>query len=119
MPAGKKNLVVEQGATFDPLFTWYTQNDAGVRTPVDLTGYSAKAQFRDDFGGAVALDLTSADGSIVLGDALGTIQFLVADTVTGAVTLEGGVWDLELTAPSGKVTRLLQGKWKLSLEATE
>ena len=98
--APRVDLYLEQGADFaQPLV--YRNSDG---TPVDLTGYTAAAQVRKSVGSAtVALALTvtlGADGAITLS---------APAAATEAVAIDKGVWDLELTAPGGAVTRLLSG----------
>lgn len=72
-------------------------------------------------GGTVAFaSITTTannDGSITLGGALGTIDLYIKDTTTDVLTV-GGVYDLEMIAGSTDVTRLVQGKYSLSLNVT-
>lgn len=118
MAAGKLNLTVEKGATYTQTFTYSTKDpDTLVVTPVDLTGYTARAQFREEIDSAtpfVSLDTTSG---IVLGGALGTITLSISAADTAALLPTSGVWDLELVSGT-VVTRLLEGKVKLKPEVT-
>lgn len=73
-------------------------------------------------GGAVAfVSLTntlSDDGQLVLGGAAGTIEIYIKDTVT-AVLSGGGVYDLEMIAPTPfDVTRLVQGAFSADPNVT-
>jgi hypothetical protein len=111
---GRFDLKVYQGAKLDKTFTW---KDSGG-SPIDITGYTARAQIRDRVGGAVILNMTSGTGEIVLGDAAGTIQLLVLSAVTAALKPVDGVWDLELVTAGGEVTRLLEGKGNVFAEVT-
>lgn len=115
MPAGTNNFVIEQGATFDITMTYYT--DESEQTPVDLTGYSARMTIKEKVEGTTILELTSDAGEIVLGDDAGTIQILVAASVTANLDFEYGVYDLELVTGS-TVERLLQGQVTLSKNVT-
>lgn len=75
-------------------------------------------QVRTDYTAATAiLTLTTENGGITLGGALGTIVLSVAATVTR--TLEPGsyVYDLELVS-GNVVTRLLQGGFVVNAEVT-
>lgn len=114
MSAGTYDLKIEQGATLSLTFTY--QNEAG--TPINLTNMTARAKIREDFGSAVVLELTTANGRITLGGALGTIALNVPATTTATLSAPfEGVWDLELVN-GATVTRLLQGKAVVSPEVT-
>ncbi len=85
--------------------------------PVDLTGYSARMQFRRDRADAVPIYTltTEPSGGIVRGTA-GEIDItipaeLTAPTLVPAIDPDGEVWfhDLLLTSPDGTVERLYQG----------
>lgn len=112
---GKRNLKIIQGATLFEAFTWKDAN--GVAK--DLTGYSARAMARTDYDAANPfMDLTSGAGTIVLGGTAGTIQLKMTAAATAAITATSGYWDLELVAPDGTVTRLLQGSVTVCKEVT-
>ena len=116
--------------------TYKLKDSAGVATPVDLTGYAARSKIRSDFsaGGATLLDMTSANGKIVLGGVAGTIAFVLSEIETAALWADGlkpaslvggrqayslGFWDLELVSPGGSpVKRLMQGPALIVPEAT-
>jgi hypothetical protein len=67
-------------------------------------------QIRPDINSSTILvTLTEANGGIVLGGTKGTVQIVIADTVTAAFTFTTAVYDLDLTDSNGVVTRLLQG----------
>lgn len=109
-------LLIEQGATFRQTFTWQTGSPS---VPVDLTGYSAHMQVRDAPGTLpVLLDLSTANGGIVLGGTAGTVTLYASATTTAALAWSKGRFDLDLTAPNGDVIRLLQGGVVVSPEVT-
>jgi hypothetical protein len=113
MAAGTLNFTIEQGATFNLLLTWKI-NDV----PVNLTGYTARLQARVDIEEVdTILSLTTGAG-ITLGGALGTIS--LDQTATQTAVLPNGeyVYDLELIASNGTVTRLVQGQLNVSAEVT-
>jgi hypothetical protein len=115
MTAAQNDITIEQGATFRLNLVWKDANDV----PVDLGGYTARMQVRASFSDTVIqLNLTTENGAIVLGGALGTIAVTAAATVTDDITIRAGVYDLELQASDGTVTRLVQGKVKISPEVT-
>lgn len=115
MPAGGYDMLCEQGATFVRQFKWTDENEV----PIDLTGYSARMQVRTAVKASeVVVELTTANGQIVLYPAEGKIELSMTATVTAALPDKRCVYDLEVVAPSGTVTRLLQGAFVISPEVT-
>lgn len=115
MAAGKYDINIEQGSTFKRTITW--KNAAG--NPIDITGYSARLHMRESVNAAITvLTLTTQNGGIELGGALGTINLTASATDTSAILAKKGVYDLEIEAPNGEVTRLLEGKFSVSPEVT-
>lgn len=109
------NLTVYQGATFSQEFLW---QDAD-QDPVDLTGYAARMMARANVADAAPfLDLTTENGGIALGGASGTVTLSMSAAATAAITAAVGAYDLELIAPGGDVTRLVQGAITISREIT-
>jgi microcompartment protein CcmL/EutN len=49
---------------------------------------------------------------------LGTVRLKVDAATTAALTAGDYVYDLEITAPNGDVTRLVEGKFKVKPEVT-
>jgi hypothetical protein len=114
--SAKMNLTFEQGATFRKTITWKTGTPA---TPVDLTGCTARMHARDKVTDAAPLlELTTENGRISLGGVLGTISFLVSAVDTSAITWAKAVYDLEVIAVDGTVTRLVHGSIEVSKEVT-
>lgn len=109
------DLIIAQGA--DNAFTFrYSRDVDGVRTPIDLTGYTARAQIRRSVGGEVYLDLTD----IVLGSD-GTIQMSIGHAVTEDSVWNNrssGVWDMELTDTAGGVIRFASGAVQVKPDMT-
>ena len=100
-------MIIEIGATFGIVITWRDENDALV----DLTGYTARMQIRETAKDAAQIiELTTENGRIALGGALGTITLSIAVADTEAITDERGAYDLELINPSTEVTRLIKGQ---------
>jgi hypothetical protein len=113
--AGRYNIVIEQGATFDRLITW--KDAAG--SPIDLTGYSARMQLRASHTAqAVLIELTTGNGRIALGGVAGTVRLTIAAADTAALASGMCVYDLELVSGGGVVTRLLEGSCQVSPEVT-
>ena len=119
MSAGELDLEIEQGTTF--LSTVTLQNDD--LTPVDLTGFSLKAQIRETPNNAIlAAEFTIDNPS----PATGSFDIYLTPTQTSAIKAHGKsakdkaryVWDIELTDGAGRVSRLLQGFAFISPEVT-
>src|SRR5947209_3763013 len=96
-------LEVQQGATLALIFGWYnplpnvTPPQPDLTSPVDLTGWTARAQVRGHYSDTNPyLDLTTANGGVVLGGVAGTIQLVASASTTAALNFTSGVWDLEL-----------------------
>lgn len=114
MSAAKKNFIIEQKATFKKRLTYRDK----LRKPVNLTGFSARMQVRDAAGPLLA-DLSAANGKIVLGGTLGTIDLLLTAAETALMTFAApALYDLKLIAPDGSETRMLEGKITLSIGQT-
>lgn len=134
----KSNLQIYQGATFHKnyrllSYPYDVKEVDGILvnsitglpalesdlTPIDLTGCSARMQVRSSVDSAdVLLELTTANGGIMLGGALGTIDLYVSDEDTTALGWTAGVYDLELEYSNGEVVRRLFGSVYVSPEVT-
>lgn len=113
MTPGTLNLIVPQGATFERVLTWSLDD-----TPVDLTNYTALMQVRPTAAsGVVLLELSTDNGGITLGGALGTITLHVDATTTGDLPPGTAVYDLELSTGE-TVTRLVEGKFTVTAEVS-
>jgi hypothetical protein len=105
MSAGIYKLFMEQGATFTLQMTWRNPD----QTPIDLTGCVATMRAAIVKGGTPVLDVGTATGEMSAGDATGVISINIAANVTQLI--KGGVYvyEINITNPSGVVTRLLEG----------
>ena len=122
MAAGKYSFTIEQGATFTRTFK-YKDADGN---PFDLDGYTVRMQIRTshsslapidtfDNGGEGGFDLTAAAGA----SEKNIITLTISAAQTAAFTFDQALYDIELESGGGVVTRLLQGKIKLSREVTK
>lgn len=121
-PAG--DLIVSQGADNTYSFRYGT-NDGAVTTWVDLTDWDARAQFRARPGADVWLSLTTDPAAVsrITLDGQGYVSIHVHHTTTEDAAWNSparakGVWDLELVAPDGEVTRLVMGVVTVSADVT-
>lgn len=115
MSAGKYDIVIEQGTTLNLVAKYYDSASALV----DLTSFTARAKFRPTYDSSPILTLTTENSGIALGGTAGTITLSAAATATAALTApSSGVYDLEIVTAGGVVTRLMEGKYKITPEAT-
>lgn len=126
MAAGKYSFVIEQGATTKFQIDWADENG----NPVDLTGYHARMQVRpavesntvflslssslsDSCG--TGLNLSGSNGITPL--ASGSIGIYISAASSSLLNFGEAFYDLELVK-NCEVTRLLEGKVKLSKNVT-
>jgi|TARA_R110000823_G_scaffold206862_1_gene337556 hypothetical protein len=124
MAAGNYSFTIEQGTTFERIFKYKDENGS----PVDLTGYDVRMQIRSTYGSDILASLTSGSGDFVISvpvDAAegvtdkNQIKLTISASHTAAYTFDQALYDIELESGTGVVTRLLQGKIKLSREVTK
>jgi len=113
--AGRYNMVCNQGATFQVIFTVITD---GV--PWNLVGnYTARMQVRKFLKSADPLiSLTLDNGRISFGpNGVTTLRIEATDTEQ----LPDGRWyyDLEFEDGAGTVTRMLEGRFVVRREVTQ
>jgi len=115
MSAGRYNIICEAGATLTRQLLWKD----GAGNPVNLTNYTARMQVKFEAvqTAALLLELSTANGRITLGGILGTIALNVAAIDTRIVPGRY-LYDLEMEAIGGKVTRLVSGAFVVVAEVT-
>jgi hypothetical protein len=123
MSAGKYDLYIEQGATFqrDCLYT----DSTGA--PIDLTGMTMQAQIRRSYSDptvtqAITITILPQTGSNVgkftmLISAVDTASIAVNTATDFENAITNFTWDLELNT-GGTVRRLMQGTVYVSPEVT-
>ena len=131
MAAGIYNFIIEQGATTQFRIDYKDSNNQ----PVDLTGYTGRMQIRNAPKGNVryanltntldlcgsGLNFTPEINGVTQPLSSGSIEIVISAASSSAFTFDQAYYDLELVSTSGGceyVTRLLQGKVKLSKEVT-
>lgn len=88
-------------------------------TVIDLTGYSAAMQLRTQVNSLTAVDtLTTANERITITPSEGSISCFFPHEETAGYPARTLVYDIELTSPSGLVTRVVQGKVNVCAEVT-
>jgi hypothetical protein len=117
--AVEEDVTIETGATFLKTWTWTVLSDpldpdSGL--PVDITGCTASAKFKEQKDSVSALvSLTNVSG-LTLGDAAGTIVMEVTPAQSLVVKASGNktlFYDVEITFTtgpnSGRVKRYVEG----------
>jgi hypothetical protein len=108
------NIAIDQGADWYLTVTY--QNPAG--TPVNLTGYTAALQIRQNFSDANAeLTLTTSSG-IFITPSTGTLAIHATAALTLAIGAGAYVYDIKITSSAGIVTRLTQGSFQVNAAVT-
>lgn len=122
MAAVKKDLYIEEGATFPLGFTWTQESTTTPGTPgdpYDLTGCTARMQIRKTFTSAVVVAATTENGKIEIEPSVGHIAVRLEDTDTDLLHgIRSAVYDLEIVFSDGTVNRLLEGKVTISPNVT-
>ena len=114
MTAGIYNTTIDQGSVWTVVLVYTDSND----TPVNLTGYTAAMQLRQNYNSDVAdLTLTTANGGISIVGATGTITINATAVQTGLLDPGFYVYDLELTSGSN-ISRLIQGQLTVAEQVT-
>ena len=130
MAAGIYNFTIEQGTTFQRTFKY---KDASG-DPLDLSDHEVRMQVRSDLadnsgtllnefksGSNTSGGLFILSSSIAGTDVNKTDQFtlFISASTTTSMSFNSAVYDIEIeNTGSGIVTRLLQGKIKVSKEVT-
>lgn len=113
MLAGRYNIVCDQGSSFERIIE--IKDSDGV--VFSLTGYTARMQVRRDVdASSFLIELTNANGRLVINGALGAITMTLTPQLTAALTKDG-VYDLEIVKTStGEVHKILRGEFRLERE---
>jgi tRNA threonylcarbamoyladenosine modification (KEOPS) complex Pcc1 subunit len=115
MAAATHNFLIEQGTTFTKSFIW--KDSAG--DVINLTGFTARMQFRQNVSSSsILLSATTENSKIVITGAEGKVTINLSASDTAALTFSTAVYDLELISSASEVTRLVGGTVTLSLEVT-
>ena len=115
MAAGRYDITIEQGATFS-LPISYKDSTGSVVDLVSGDGYTARMMIKESAGGTAIISLTNSSG-ITLAASGNNIVIEISATDTAAMDFDNAVYDLEIVSGT-EVTRVLEGKVKLSREIT-
>lgn len=115
MAAGIYNFTIEQGATFKRTFKYKDDNGDAL----NLSSHAIRMQIRKNVGGDLVSSFTTEGTDKFTVGGVGNNEFtlIISAGTTSTYTFNTAVYDIEIEL-SGEVTRLLQGKIKLSKEVT-
>lgn len=105
METPRHNIEIHQGASFAIGFSHLDSE----RTPVDLTGWTARMQVRVNVGGKVLADLSTENGMIVIKPTIGRINVTLPRAVTRAMAAGLAVYDLFIVSPADFAIKLIEG----------
>src|SRR4051812_7022035 len=101
------NIVINQGETYSAIFE-VTDADGEA---VDLTGYSSRSQLRRSYSSSSAISFdTAVSGS--------NVSIGLSDDVSSEMDAGRYVYDVEVEADDGTVTRIAEGTAILKPEVT-
>lgn len=102
------DLCIKKGTTYDVRFFYWEDDECTI--PVNLTGASAEMQIRQEHSSTtVEWTGSTVGGELVITGGEGIVDVQIDSVTTTAFTFEEGVYDLELTMPSGDVIRMVEG----------
>lgn len=125
MAAGKYSFIIEQGATTNFQVNWADASGSAI----DLTGYHGRMQIRETLDSTTPLisltsslqpdgtgiNLSGSNGNVPLSS--GSIGIYISAYSSSLLNFGEAFYDLEMVK-DGEVTRLLEGKVKLSKNVT-
>jgi hypothetical protein len=130
MTPGQVNFLCPQGSTFSKQITYKISNpefDSSQPSsesnpediPVDLTGYSARMQVRQNYYSEdTVVNLSTGGNGIFLGGSEGTIDIFIDNNTTANFPAGSWLYDLEVESSSGIVGRLIEGSFIVTPEVT-
>ena len=115
MKPARYNIKFYRGTTLDIVMTYLINN-----VPVDLADYTATMDVRPAPNSATLIDqLTTENGKLILNQVTGEVEILLTAEQTGDLPLGQFQYDLNITSPSGTVTKLIQGAFVVLDPVTE
>lgn len=114
MPATRKRLLIEQGATWSQALRAVDVAGAAV----NLTGYTVRMQIREPFEGLALGGLLATPTATVTAAATGDFTVSLTAAETEDLTPGPYVYDIEIVAPGGAVDRIFAGDVDVEPEVT-
>ncbi len=106
-------LVIQQGTSW--AISWPITDESGE--PLDLSGFTVRAQVRaSKEAGDVLHEFSTEAGNAAAEQSSVTLS--LSPAVSSAWSWRNGVYDVELTDPSGRVARIAEGSVVVSPEVT-
>ena len=88
--------------------------------PSDIVGFTARMQIREKWHSKTFIhELTTENGGILLTVEDASIEITIAPIDTEAFTFNKAVYDIEMIAPGGDITRIIEGTITLHKEVTK
>ena len=125
MAKDRVTIQVDQGATLEFDFTPYDSDG----TVMDLSGCAARMGVRPDYGLALTLAATTETGEIAIDAGAGVIFVRLSAEQTDRMRVAvrkaaypnraDYLFDIDLTAPDGAVTRVLKGVFDVEARINE
>ena len=115
MSAGKLNITIEQGATFNRDFTYTDQ----YGTAIDITGAIVRMKIKENFedSNAILSATTGDDGRVTLTNASkGKFNLNISASDTANLNFDNAYYQIEIEYTDGQVDRILEGRARLSKE---
>lgn len=108
------DIVLYQGKTVNFEVIW------GGDAPINVTGFSAKLHVRESaVSSAVLTEFSNTNSRIAVGGANGKFTFSMPAATSAALPVFVGVYDFEITNPSGSVFLVMSGNFKVEAEVTK
>lgn len=104
------NLTIDQGTDFRSTITVEDSVD-GI---VNLTGYTAVGQVRKTYNSTTSYDFTTQINNPTLGELI----IILPNTITANMKPGRYVYDVEITSPTGTVTRVVEGQVEITPRVT-
>ncbi len=106
------NQIVDQGSTWSKQITVYETDGTTVQ---NLTGYTVASQLRKNYTSTAYTTINATNNS----PTSGIIVMSLTATQTAALKSGRYVYDLQITAADGTVTRVIEGVITLRPEVTK
>lgn len=104
------NLYIDQGSDFNVVVTLKNQDGS----PMVLTGYTVKSQFRKSYQSSSATEFTAS----VYDATNGKVRLQLPAASSSAIAAGRYLYDVEITSPLGERKRALEGIVVLTPEIT-
>lgn len=112
----KQKLTIYKGSRYEHTVEVLDTDNV---TPVPLTGFTARMQFRNKVTDTTVLfEATTENALLVVNGAEGTVTVIIPGDTSSAWDFKKGVYDLEIESPSGYSYRIMEGGVAVRPEVT-